>query len=279
MSKWISNLITPLLILLGTTLITALLRGPIDEMANQSRLKAEVELSPWIDRSGDDARKGASTDETVDNFMSRYMQSSGNLGVARVNIQNDSSKAVTNISFQLPEHRDAEAIMLDKEHEIVKLPKSDNIKIPDMQPGDKVAIIVWATFSTYQFKEKFLSYSSEGKFRTTFLWPENQGFDNGSTLSGIIDGFIWIGGSISAVLLVCILGIGWSSHWEYIKLIFTYSKAYEAEKKRYWENPKKFSPDWTLMSEKYYRPHALFGDPDNPDGSSDPLKAEDIPEE
>lgn len=282
MSKWLSNLVTPLLILLGTTIITALAKGPIDEVANQNRLKAEIELAPWIDTSkpSDDP---LDVEERTASIIARVMQSTGNLGIARVNLENDSGKLVTNISFEIPSHQKSRAIMLNKDREIVNIPDPGKIIIPDMSPGDKITVLVWGSFHTYRFRDDFKSYSSEGRFRANYFWPENQGFDSDSTIDAILSGFVWIGGTVSAILLVIILGIGWAQHSEFIKLLLTYPKAYELEKARFWENPRKFSPDWNLLNEKHYKPHALFGEPNEsviPDTSSsdDTASPEPAPE-
>lgn len=278
MSKWLSNLVTPLLILLATSLITAVVKGPIDEMANQNRLKAEVELAPWIDKI-ETRDEPSNPDEQTASILGRVMQSTGNLGVARINLENDSGKQVSNISFEMPGYQKSEAVMINKDRELTKLPDPTKVRIPDMNPGDKITVIIWGSFSTYNFKEDFKSYSSEGQFRTSYFWPENQGFESDSTIDAILSGFVWIGGSVSAILLVIILGIGWSQHAEFIKLLLTYPKAYQLEKARFWEDPRKFSPDWNLLNEKHYKPHALLGEPNDelalePSYSDDPESTE-----
>jgi hypothetical protein len=272
MGKWLSNLVTPLLVLFVASLITAVAKGPIDELANQNRLKAQVELAPWIDKAEAKVNSSDLADPTA-SIMSRVAQSKDSLGVARVNLENDSGQTVSDISFQFPAYSKTSAIMLDKDHNISDVSKLDQIDGPDMAPGDKVTFILWGTVSTYKIQEDFASYSSEGRFRTTFFWPENQGFESDDDFLAIVDGLIWIVGTVSAVLLLAILGIGWAQHSEYIKLLLTYSKAYRMEEARFWENPRKFSPDWNLINENHYKPHALLGEPT---GKADP--EEKLPE-
>jgi hypothetical protein len=260
MSKWLSNLVTPLLILLGTILLTAALRGPIDEMANQNRLKATIELAPWISKI-EPSEIPIGSDNALDLIMERTQQSTGLLGVARLNLENESGKKVSNISFDLAKYRKTDAVIIDKDQHVTTIINPNKIKIDDLSPGDSVTIIIWGSFSTYELKDNFKSYSSEGEFRTEFFWPENQGIENDLGFLSIVDNFIWYGGSISAILLIIILGAGWSQYYEYSKFLLTYPRAYQAERNRFWENPKDFSPDITLISEKHFKPHALYGNP------------------
>lgn len=46
MSKWMGNVLTTLIVLALTSLLGALLKGPIEEFANRNRLQAQVQLAP-----------------------------------------------------------------------------------------------------------------------------------------------------------------------------------------------------------------------------------------
>lgn len=262
MNKLLSSLVTPLLVLLATSLIGALVKGPIEEIANQNRLQAEIMLAPWVEKVEPDKPSDRLDDQTASIFSHSNLFMSG-FGVARVALKNNSSKAVSNISFELPSNDQQEAIFIVDGKRTQKISNPKKINIPNMNPGDEIFVFIWGTFMTYEFKEDFKSYSSEGKFRTNFLWPENQGFESGSTFERIAGTVIWYAGTSSAILLIIIMSVAWSQSGEYIKLLFTYPKAYEIEKARFWENPRTFSPDWVLLAEKHFKPHLLFGEPND----------------
>lgn len=260
MGKWLSNLLTPLLILLATLVVTALMKGPIDEMANQGRLKAEVELAPWIDVAG--VGKSIEKSNEAGGVIPSVLYSADSLTVARVRLLNESPKKVTNISFELPSYDKKTAVIISKDGKFDEIKyRNDIFTIPDMNPGDKFTIIVLGNFTTYNLTEKFKSFSSEGRFRTQFYWPDNQGFESQGQFSKILDSVIWIGGTASVVLLIIILGIAFSQHSEYIKMLMIHKRAYKLESDRFWSDPRKFTPDWNLVSEKHYKDHALFGVP------------------
>lgn len=262
MNKFLSNLVNPLLVLLAGTFITAFLRDPIDEIANQNRLKATVELAPWIQKI-DEADKTSNSNERFEMILQRVWQSRGYLGVARLNLENSSKKRISNISFDIPGDPKTEAIIIRNGEFTSRFKNPNQIKIGDMLPGDNISVLVWGSYNTFYFKDEFKSYSSEGPFRTQFFWPEDQGIDREDYIYNIVELLIWSVGSVSIILLLAITGIGWYQHWEYNKLLLTYRKAYEMERERFWSNPKKFTPDASLINEKFYRPHQLLGEPDN----------------
>jgi hypothetical protein len=261
MGKLLSNLITPLILLLLTSLMLAFVRSPIDEFANENRIKAEVELAASIEPlEAEDDIAGLIESGLEKSHIDQIL---GSLGFARVTLHNDSSQTVTNISFELPEISFSQGYLLAAGNEPIALANGGRITIPDMEPGDRVFVAAWGTFPTYDLEDDFESFSSEGPFRTEFYLPESQDLGDDTLLNDIFDFLIWGVGTVSALLLLVIAGVAWSQHFEFLKLLLTYPRAYEAERSRFWEDPRKWKPDWQLLNEKHYRPHDLFGDPDD----------------
>ncbi len=272
MGKFVSSLVTPLILLLLTSLLLAFVRDPIDDYASQNRLKAEVELAASIEPL--ESREDVSDLIETGLVVSSIDQILGSLGFARVVLRNDSSETVTKISFELPEISFSRGYLLVAGEEPIELAKGGRIRVPDMEPGDSVFIAAWGSFPTYKLEEDFKSFSSEGSFRTEFYVPESQGFGDDTFLEDVFDFLIWGVGTVSALLLLGIAGIAWAQHLEFLKLLLTYPRAYEAEKSRFWEDPRNWKPDWQLLNEKHYKPHELFGEPGEVEKENEPENEE-----
>ena len=270
MGKIVSSLVTPLVLLLLTSLLLAFVRDPIDEFANQSRIKAEVELAASYETS-------ESPDEIISlieegQLTSSFYQMFDSLGFARVVLRNDSNETVTNISFKLPDRSFSRGYLLRPGEEPIALSDGGRIRVPDMEPGDSIYVAAWGSFPPRNLEEDFESFSSEGPFRTEFYLPVSQDFDDDTLLNNVFDFLIWGVGTVSALLLLAIAGIAWAQHFEFLKLLLTYPRAYETERSRFWSNPRKWKPDWQLLNENHYKPHGLFGEPfgeQNEDGAKE----------
>jgi hypothetical protein len=255
LSKWLSNLITALVILAATSALGAVLKGPIDEWVNENRLKAQVQLAPWFAKptlaaarqSGKDVPSSDREilDELLEN-LSKISPSGANddFGVARVNVENSSSKKVTDINFRLDSpYGEQEFIIIDSDGKASELSKSNRIIIPDMNPGDRITVYLWGNYSKYLFSDRFKTYSSEGKFRVAFEWPEAKEFEYQSGIARFLDDYatdiaIW-----TSILLMFLFLIMNHVSGEYIKVLMKYPAFYERESERYTQDPKKFSPD------------------------------------
>lgn len=261
MGKWLSNIIAALVILAATSLAGALLKGPIDELANQDRLKAQVQLSPWISKpefskngAGEKIRDGSTPDIKAE-LASPVASSLFDL--ARVSIENNGTKTVKNINFRMESIGESEAIV-EGEKYFQTYPNANKILIPDMKPGDRFSVYIWGKFTTYSIEDDFKSYSSEGSFLTTLDWPQSQDFQYGSWISQSLDEYAWPTFVITLVILAFGFGILLATLQEYIKTILIHKKAYKIERRRFLEDPKKFSPDIELTSQRHYQAHALF---------------------
>ena len=183
MGKFVSSLVTPLILLLLTSLLIAFVRDPIEEFANQDRIKARVELAASIESV--ESQKEVSDRIETGLVFSSIDQILGSLSFARVVLRNDSSETVTDISFKLPEISFSRGYFMLAGEDPIELAQGGRIKIPDMEPGDIAFVAVWGVFPTYNLEEDFESFSSEGSFRTEFYVPESQDFRDDTLLEDI----------------------------------------------------------------------------------------------
>lgn len=254
-NKWLSNIITTLVVLAMTSLVGALLKGPIDDLSSRNRLKAQVQLAPWINKPEKPSQTSKSDDnpktdkEILDNLLKDLsnipytVSSSDSFGVARTNIENDGSKVVTDINLRLDSPYGKEESVLIYNGKMENLGEVDRISIPDMKPGDRVTIYMWGNFSSLILPDSIKTYSSEGSFRISYDWPQTQEFEYKSKISIFIDEWAESLGGFSIILLTVILGIYVGVFSDYVKNLFKSQASYESERERFLSDPKSFSPN------------------------------------
>lgn len=254
MSKWLSNIITALVILTLTSVLGGFLKGPIDELSNQDKLKAQVQLAPWIEKptpsrveksAVSNSREENHLDNVINN-LKKLRYSTSDFGVAKIDIENSSGKKITDINIRLDEpYGPQESIVIDQNQHVLPLGDTDRIKIPDMSPGDRVTVFMWGGYSSYLFPERFKTYSSEGEFRVSFDWPKSKDEQYQSSISIFLDNYAGTIAIVSMLLLAISSLIGLNTYSEYVKHILEKREFYNAEKKSFAKDPKKFSPDFT----------------------------------
>ncbi|ARU15665.1 hypothetical protein [Croceicoccus marinus] len=279
MSKWLTTVVTTLSILALTSLVGALLKGPIDKLANANRLSAHVELAPWIDRSviQELSEKPVEPPKTSEEILADLelsmkeisLKSGAEFGVARVSIENASSRNVTDANFRVDRrYGEVEAFLIDADREALSLGEVDRVKLPDLAPGDRLTVYMWGNFSQYFFPESFRSYSSEGEFRTTFSWPEAQEFEYQSGIGRLLNEYAWTVFFLMVFILAVIFGLLAAVQDEYLKKMLKDDAFYMAEKRRYLSDPKKFAPQFNDKSPSSALPSVPSDETDLSDVSS-----------
>jgi len=247
MGKWFSNLVAALVLLALTTLLGALLKGPIDGIANQSRLTAEVQLSPWVpkpdelDSSQDFVGRTITKKDARDlieglDYRISYLS---DFGFAKMNIENGGADSVSDISVRVTSSiRKPQVIFVDANENIQIIGSTDRVKLPDMEPGDRITLFYWGRFNSYNVTERFKTYSSEGEFRISYEWPEARDFEYRSGLGQFLDDYAWTAFVIVCLAIVFLVSITLGMYQEYVKGLMVSPKLREDEAAKFLENPK-----------------------------------------
>lgn len=252
MGKWFSNTIAGLVILALTSLLGALLKAPIDGLANPNRLSAEVQLAPWVPKPAlldgkNDPQpivlEGKSSEEITDRL--NFGQSAiADFGFSRIKIENGSSNAVKNINIRLrSSYRSAEVAYVDTNRSIHIVGKTDRVLLPDMNPGDQTTVFLWGSFNEYNIKDYFRTFSSEGEFRLRYEWPEIKDFEYQSFIGNALDEYAWTVFTIISVVLIIFLMIALAVYNDYIKGLMVSEELRRDEVRKFLLNPKKFQMD------------------------------------
>jgi hypothetical protein len=234
--KWFTNTIAALFILALTSLIGALLKSPIDGLANANRLNAEVLLSPWVPKPSFPAQAsrnepvvlGANNSKDLVESLEIKTSSIGDYGIAVMNVENGSSNDVKNINIRIDEtYISPDVLYIDASDRITLVGETNRIKLPDMSPGDRTKVYFWGNFSSYDIKNRFKTYSSEGPFRLVFEWAEIKDFEYNSIIGTFLDDYAWEIFIVNAVILIVGLTIAVSVQSDYIKglLVFEINPA------------------------------------------------------
>lgn len=257
MGKWFSGIVTTLVVLILTSLAGALLKNPIDNLASSDRLRAEVQLSSWIDKPDRSPKinKQKSVEERIQEARDEALESmatysGGSFQFARMIITNEGSKKITDISVRMKEPFVAsEIVLINEDGKRQFIEKADRVKIADMNPGDKVAIFIWSNYlSSLSAENTFSTYSSAGKFRMGIDWPKSQVVQYDSAVGQFIDEwFYWIFG-VSVLLLLVALGVSSSFQDDYLKKLLKNEKLYYIEKERFDVDPNKFIPNFDIKA-------------------------------
>lgn len=253
MGKWFTGTVGALVLLALTSLIGAVLKGPIDEFVNESRLDAAIQLSPWVAKPdlGVAGQKNPASTETDDTDkllrdLAIRQSSIGDYGIAVMNVENGSSGTVKEINVRLePSYGTPEVMVIDPAGDVRNLGEVDRIRMPDMKPGDRAKIYVWDNFSTYDITDYFKTYSSEGEFRLNYAWAETREFEYRSSIGTFLDDYAWATFVAACVLLCVMVGIVCAVYTEYLKGLFVSPDLREEEANKFLADPKKFQIDST----------------------------------
>lgn len=263
MGKWFNGIFTALVLLTATSMLGALLKGPIDNLASQSRLKAEVQLSPWYPKPTKDSDKkdqsGKKTDTTkAEQDLTNIVQkiaanspSSGDFQFARIIITNESSKPITNANLRIDAPWTPEiAVLVDVNGKSTEFEGPDRIIIPDTKPGDRITVFMWGSYyNSISFPDAIHTYSSEGKFRIRYDWPKYSQDQYDSQIGQFIDDWAGIVAMIGTVLIVAVLGVYAVVSSNYYKALLKSEKFCWAERNRFEADPKKFKPSFDKAEE------------------------------
>lgn len=254
MGKWFSNTIAALVVLALTSLLGALLKAPIDGLANPNRLSAEVQLVPWVakpallDTKTDPqpvVLEGKTSEEIVEQ-LSFGQSALSDFGMARIIIENGSSNIVKNINIRLrSSYRDTAVVFVDTNRNVNIVGETDRVSLPDMAPGDQTTVFMWGTFSEYNIENYFRTFSSEGEFRLRYEWPEIRNFEYHSWIGSFLDEYAWTVFVVSSTLTLFGLLFGTAITTEYVRGIFVDDELRQKEIQKFLENPKKFQMDYT----------------------------------
>lgn len=255
MGKWTAGIVTTLIVLILTSITGALLKGPIDSLASNERLTAEVQLSSWVDRPKAAEKKPSrkNFENQVQEVRERVLESmasysSDSFQFARMIVINEGAKEVSDVSVRLREpYRVSEALVIAEDDKKSTYKDIDRIKLPNMKPGDKVTIFMWSNhLSSYDADRIFKTYSSAGSFRMGIDWPKSQIELYQSAVGQFIDEWaLWvIAGCV--ILLVAIMSLVAVSYEVYVKKILKDEKLYYREKERLESEPSKFTPDFNI---------------------------------
>ena len=119
----------------------------------------------------------------------------------------------------------------------------NRIDIPDLGPGDKAIVFMWGNYSSLTFEDVFSTYSSAGRFRVTYDWPQSQAQEYKSGIGRFLDEYASIGAWITGILLVGFLAIMAGFFESYYKRLLSDDLLYQSERVKFLANPKKFVPD------------------------------------
>lgn len=259
MGKWLSNIINALILLGLTTLLGALLKGPIDDLANRNRIKAQVQLSPWVEKPSPEVEAdegNIDSDNPYREILNNLLEdlasngaSSDLYGLARINLENDSSNTVTDINFRMEgRDNDLDVHMIGADGRVAFSGETQRVQVPDMKPGDRVTVYVWGAFSEHLIRDNFKTYSSEGAFRTDYEWPDIQDFEYSSTIGKAFDAVVdWMLIFIVGLLLLFLFAINIFQE-KYLKGLLGNQSIYLHEKRRFEKEGDKFAPDITGWS-------------------------------
>lgn len=248
MGKWLSNIITALVLLALTSLVGALVKSPIDGLANPSRLNAEVQLMPWVPRPEELNQENLepfvlSKDDIDQLVRTLEFRSSAisDFGLARMIIENGGSHKVTNVNIRVDSRfSDPAIVFLDAERNVHVLGETTRVRLPDMGPGDRIEAYFWGSFNKYNSDEIFQTYSSEGQFRMSYEWPEIRDFEYRTGIGIFLDEYAWTIFVVICVLLILMLLVVISVYSDYHKGLFVSKSLYREERRKFKENPKKF---------------------------------------
>lgn len=263
--KWFGSIITTLIVLALTSIVGGLLKGPIDDMASGSRLQADVQLAPWFnkpDETGQGAKPAPESKSDRSTELSKVYEDAmqaaddaaralqlnlGEFQVARVLVRNESNKLVTDINFRLVDYPAAEiAVVIDESGKQSVHRNVSRLTLPNLKPGDRTTVFLWSNYlNSNTLPKVFKTYSSEGRFRIKFDWPQTQTETYSSGVGEFLDEY---SGTIAtvcgfAILLMAIVGL--AAMESYYKDLLKDPEFLVRERKRFDENPKKFSPNFT----------------------------------
>ena len=249
MGKWLGGIVTALILLALSSLLGAALKRPIDDWASSERLRAEIQLAPWIEKPQSASNGQVKSKPDLVSIYQSISPSLDDFGVAKIIVSNEGKSVVTNVNFRMdsPYHRQDIAV-LSPDADIKFFNNSGRVKLPDLNPGDKITVYMWNDmYSSHLFPRAFKSYSSEGSFRTTYDWPTNQQRTYDSGISKFLDDYAgWVAGISLSILFVLMVGVA-AYNEAYYKFILKNREFYEEEKVKFDEDPKKFKPNYTKI--------------------------------
>ena len=262
MGKWFSGVVTALVLLLLTSLVGALLKGPIDGLANPNRLNAAVQFSPWTEKptfaDGNNATAkevvitGKDSTELVKKL--EFKQSAmEDFGLAVMKIENSGSGVVKEINIRLKEsYKRPQVVFIDPTDNVHIIGESDRLKLPDMNPGDRTTVYLWGNFSPYLAENYFKTYSTEGDFRLSLEWPEVNEFQYNSFIGNLLNDYAWTVFVITSILLLIIFGIGLALYSEYLKGIFVSVKLRSEEARKFRADPDAFNINYIAAQSAWH---------------------------
>ncbi|MDH7972765.1 hypothetical protein QH494_11295 [Sphingomonas sp. AR_OL41] len=246
--KWLGATINALALLVLAALVTAYIQPIIKYIMPEKAIQATINLNMWMEKP---AKVGfveekPSNDLATNQSNHDIYMSPDYYKFADMELTNTSEKTITDIRFRLEDgQRPDVMIVTDDGNKRWYVTGKNDIHLPDMKPGDKTKVYMWASglFSKLIITDLLSTYSSGGPFDIAVLSPQEKDFysdkhpisDSLGSLAG------WVGG-VGAVLLgviFCIMNIFYE---KYYKKLLADPVFLVDEKARYDLEPAKFVP-------------------------------------
>ncbi|MEG3148413.1 hypothetical protein U1769_00850 [Sphingomonas sp. ZT3P38] len=247
--RWFGSIATALILLILTTILAGYLEPIVKAIFPQRAIMADIQLSRWMERPtkvgieeekpSDDARENQSRHDTFFNpdiykFMSMELLNKGDT-------------IAENVHFRLEDgSRPDTLIVTDDGNKRQFITGKNDIPIPNIKPGEKVRVYLWATysFSTLLTPDSLKSYSSVGPFETSYATPSGGTYYGTSTspFYDFLDTWAPLVGFFAAIGLIILFSVAIHMQEKYMRALLSDQSFYDKQKLEYDADPKKFVP-------------------------------------
>jgi len=250
---WLKAITNALVGSLIALVLAAAFQAPLLDYFNRDRLTARFEAGPWIEKPRlrtDETRlaydKGNAVGAAVKSFVGSLSDQNFDgqwYEAGKLTITNRSKKEITAIRINYTSLSAPDLLVMPENKDQSYFVKSANdIKLPDMKPGDRVTIFQWSTISPNLTDVNMKTYSSEGDFRINFDFPTTVSTNVAGQFFSLIFDYIWFIMLIFVIIIFIMLMVQIDFLVLYYKKLLSDDDAYLSERERFEADREKFSP-------------------------------------
>lgn len=246
--KWLGATMNTLVVLILTSILAAYLQPIVRSISPERSIKARIDLNMWMEKptkTGYTEQK-PSDDKDVNEAFHTVFMSPDYYHFMAMDLLNDTEKTVTDVRVRLEDNQRPDILIVtDDGRKRWFVTGLNDIKLPDMKPGDKTKVYMWASssFARILMPDVLSTFSSVGPFDITFSSPkETEYYEKPNLFFDTIDAWAGWVGVISAILLIIVGFAGLQISSNYYKKLLADDMFYADEKARYDQEPTKFAP-------------------------------------
>lgn len=246
--KWFGTVLNSLIILAASTVLLAYLQPIVKWMVPESALQATIELSKWVERptvAGEFHDEPSNDANVKDAIHSIYMDPERSKFLA-MELLNSGNKKITNIRYRFDDgdRSDVMVVANDGYNRKVLINEND-VKLPDMKPGDKIKVYMWTkgSFNSSLLSHSFKSFSSSGPFDVNYSTQSKLSvYEEPSLLFDFLDEWVGLFGIFIGTALISLLVYGLQFYGKAYQRLLSESTYFAEEKQRFDTDPKNFVP-------------------------------------